>query len=112
MRTRFMGRHRLAIEEDDDDPLSGVANLFDVMLVFAIGLLVAFLSYSGLSELLTEDSVTLVKNPGTEEMTIITKDGEKMEINTITEESSEGLGEKMGSIYKLPNGDTIYVSDP
>jgi hypothetical protein len=79
------------------------------MLVFAVGLLVAFLAYSGLTELITEDSVTIVKNPGTEQMTIITKDGEEIEINMITEESAEGLGEEVGKIYRLPNGETIYV---
>jgi hypothetical protein len=79
------------------------------MLVFAVGLLVAFLAYSGLTELLTEESVTLVKNPGTEEMIIITKVGETIEINTITEDSSEGLGEEIGKLYRMPNGETIYV---
>jgi hypothetical protein len=112
MKMRFMGKHRLGTGERDDEPLSGMANLFDVMLIFAVGLLLAFLAYSGLTELLTDDSVTIVKNPGTEEMTIITKEGEEIEINLITEESSEGLGEEIGKLYKLPNGETIYVPTP
>ena len=109
MKRRFIGKHRLGAGEEDDDPLSGLANLFDVMLVFAVGLLLAFLMYSGLTELLTEESVTIVKNPGTEEMTIITKEGEEIEINMITEESAEGVGEEIGKLYRLPNGETIYV---
>jgi hypothetical protein len=109
MRTRFIGKHRLGEDGGSTSPLEGIANLFDVMLVFAVGLLVAFLAYSGLTELITEDSVTIVKNPGTEQMTIITKDGEEIEINMITEESAEGLGEEVGKIYRLPNGETIYV---
>jgi hypothetical protein len=109
MKTTFMGRYNPGAGGDEDDPLSGIANLFDVMLVFAVGLLVSFLAYSGLTELLTEESVTIVKNPGTEDMTIITKDGEEIEINMITEESAEGLGEEVGKIYRLPNGETIYV---
>ena len=106
---RFMGRHRIGAEEHDDDPLSGVANLFDVMLIFAVGLLLSFLSHAGLTELMTDELVTIVKNPGTEEMTIITKEGERIEINMITEESAEGLGEEIGKLYRLPGGDTIYV---
>ena len=109
MKLRFMGRHRLGAEGEDDDPLGGVANLFDVMLVFAVGLLLAFLTYSGLTEFITAEKVTIVKNPGTEEMTIITKEGEKIEINMITEESAEGMGEEMGKLYRLPNGEMIYV---
>ena len=36
---RFM-KHRREPSHKDDDPLSGVANLFDVAMIFAVGLLV------------------------------------------------------------------------
>ena len=111
--SRFMGKHRLGSSDDweKDDPLSGLANLMDVMLVFAVGLLVAFLAYSGLSELITDESVTIVKNPGQENMQIITKEGDELEINTITEESSEGIGMEIGKLYQLENGEVIYVPE-
>ena len=109
---RFIGRHRLGSDDwEKDDPMSGLANLMDVMLVFAVGLLVSFLAYSGLTDLITEESVTIVKNPGQENMTIITKEGEKMEINKITPESTEGLGVVWGKLYRLKTGEMIYVPE-
>lgn len=39
---RYMNRQTLAGEDDlgDDDPLTGVANLFDLSVVFIVGLIV------------------------------------------------------------------------
>ncbi len=105
--TRFMHRHRF--EELEDDPMEGIANLFDVMVVFSVGLLMAFVTYSNLSELMTEDDVTIVKNPGTEDMVIITKEGDKIEVTKVTNQTSEGMGSEVGTVYRLENGETIYV---
>jgi len=44
----------------DDDPLSSVANLFDVAMIFAIGLLVVSLTHFGVEELITQSDVTIV----------------------------------------------------
>lgn len=106
-----MKKHHLRDNEfeSEDDPLTALPNLMDVMVVFAVGLLVAFLSYSSLSELMTEEDVTIVKNPGTDEMVIITKEGDEIEVRKITSESTEGVGEEIGTIYRLENGETIYV---
>ncbi len=108
-KTRFMRRQRY--EELEDNPMEGIANLFDVMVVFSVGLLMAFVTYTNLSELMTEEDVTIVKNPGTEDMVIITKEGEKIEISRITNESSEGMGVKVGTTYRLENGEVIYVPE-
>ena len=37
-------KNRLKNGGDDDDPLSGMANLFDVAMVFAVALMVALVS--------------------------------------------------------------------
>jgi hypothetical protein len=63
----------------DDDPLSGVANLFDVAMIFAIGLLVVALTHFGVEELITQSDVTIVKNPGQENMQVIIKQGDEIE---------------------------------
>ena len=61
--------YRRLLETSDDDPLSGVANLFDVAIVFAVALLLALVTYYSLPELLSEQNeVTLVKNPGQPDM--------------------------------------------
>ncbi|MBD3319685.1 MAG: DUF2149 domain-containing protein, partial [Chitinivibrionales bacterium] len=66
-------------DAEDTDPLSGIANLFDVAMVFAVALLVAAVSYMRLSDLLTNKDVTIVKNPGKNDMEIIRKSGKTIE---------------------------------
>ena len=96
----------------EDDPMDGLANLFDVAMVFAVGLMLALVSYHSLPELMDSDSdVTLVKNPGSPDMEIIIKTGEDIEILKATNESSGGIGKKLGVAYELPNGSIIYVPE-
>ena len=71
-------RNRLAHDGEDDDPMSVVSNLFDVAMVFALALMVALVSRYNMTEMFSKDNFTMVKNPGKENMEIITKDGEKI----------------------------------
>ena len=114
MKTRFMGRKRRSDlggrSGVDDDPLSGVANLFDVAIVFAVALMLALVTYHSLPELVSSTSnVTIVKNPGTPDMEIIIKQGEKVEIQKITDEDVYGMGRVMGTTFLLDSGEVIYV---
>jgi hypothetical protein len=69
-----MKRHRFLHKKDDDlDPLT---NLFDVAMVFAVALTVALVQHLNIAELLLEEEFTIVKNPGEDDMEIITKKGE------------------------------------
>ncbi|MCX7704585.1 MAG: DUF2149 domain-containing protein, partial [Planctomycetota bacterium] len=74
----------------DDDPLQGVANFFDLGVVFALGFLLALLVYLGLPELLERKDVTLVKNPGTPQMEILRRKGIRLERYRVTEEKLKG----------------------
>ncbi|MEA1925537.1 MAG: DUF2149 domain-containing protein [Candidatus Altiarchaeota archaeon] len=95
-----------------EDPMEGVGNLFDVAIVFSVALMLALVTHHDLPELITKDSnVTIVKNPGTPDMEIIVKRGEKLEIKKITNETVGGRGKKLGITYVLENGDVIYVPD-
>jgi hypothetical protein len=112
-RTRIMGRRRGrhsriggGIEED---PMVGLTNLFDIAMVFAVALMLALVTYHSLPELISESDVTLVKNPGTADMEIITKQGEKVEIQKVTNETIGGMGKKLGTTYMLESGEVIYV---
>lgn len=99
-------------DEEDDDPLAGMANLFDVAMVFAVALLVALVLSYNMPEMLDDQStVTLVKNPGTPEMEIIVKDRNEITVLNITDQVSGGQGTKMGTAYRLENGQVIYVPD-
>ena len=113
-RTRIMGRRKRSGTAGgmDEDPMSGVANLFDVAIVFAVALMLALVTYHSIPELISDTSnLTLVKNPGTPDMEIITKHGEKVEIQKVTNETIGGKGTKLGSTYLLPGGDVIYVPE-
>jgi len=114
-RTRIMGRRkRIGIGGHgvtEEDPMGGLTNLFDVAMVFAVALMLALVTYSSLPELISGKNVTLVKNPGTADMEIITKQGEKVEIQKVTNETIKGMGKKLGTTYMLESGEVIYVPE-
>ena len=71
-------RRNLLRKEEDNDPMSVVSNLFDVAMVFAVALMVALVSRYSMTEMFSQEDFTMVKNPGKENMEIITKEGEKI----------------------------------
>ena len=73
-----MRRRRLLTRAEDSDPMSVVSNLFDVAMVFAVALMVALVSRYNMTEMFSQEDFTMVKNPGKENMEIITKEGEKI----------------------------------
>ncbi len=99
--------------EEDTDPLSVVVNLFDVAMVFAVALMVAMVMHMNMTEVFTQEDYTIVKNPGKENMEIITKSGGKIEKYTPAEEQSpsQSRGKRVGAAYQLENGEIIYVPE-
>jgi len=103
---------RRIILDDEDDPLSGVANLFDAAMVFAVALLVALVVSYNVPELLDADaSVTVVKNPGDPNMQVIIKDKETIKVMNMTEQLAGGQGSKIGTAYRLETGEVIYMPE-
>ncbi len=113
MRTTLLGRRRLApIDFDDDaalDPMAGMANLFDVAMVFAVALLVALVSYLKLPALLQQKDYTVITNPGQPDMEILIKEGEEIRHYEATDATGFGQGELLGQAYRLPDGRVVYV---
>ncbi len=99
--------------EEDVDPLSVIVNLFDVAMVFSVALMVAMVMNMNMSEVFTKEDFTVVKNPGKENMEIITKEGGKINKYTPSEDkkSSDKKGKKIGIAYELENGEIIYVPE-
>jgi len=96
--------------EDGGGPLTGVANLFDVGLVFIVGLLVVLFNVFSLHELLDQNSeVTIMKKLSEEELEIITKKGHKIEARKVTKDKAKGRGERLGTAYRLEDGTMVYV---
>lgn len=107
-------RRRLLGKDDDGDPMSVVSNLFDVAMVFAVALMVALVSRYNMTEVFSQDDFTMVKNPGRADMEIITKEGDRINRYTPSEEqnSQNGRrGKKVGIAYELENGEIIYVPE-
>lgn len=93
--------------------MSVVSNLFDVAMVFAVALMVALVSRYNMTEMFSQEDFTMVKNPGKENMEIITKEGEKINRYTPSQDSDplSDRGKKVGIAYELENGDIIYVPE-
>ena len=67
-------KRNLLRKEEDSDPMSVVSNLFDVAMVFAVALMVALVTRYNMTEMFSQEDFTMVKNPGKENMEIITKE--------------------------------------
>ena len=107
-------RRNLLKRDEENDPMSVVSNLFDVAMVFAVALMVALVSRYNMTEMLSQEDFTMVKNPGKENMEIITKEGEKINRYTPSEDQDPESGKrggKVGVAYELENGEIIYVPE-
>jgi hypothetical protein len=105
----MMRRRGLSHPIHHEDPMSMMGNLFDIALLIGIGLLVMALSSFGLNDLLTNADTTIVKNPGTPNMEIVTRKGGKITRLQQTGQQSEGPGTAVGTVYRLQTGEMIWV---
>ena len=110
-----MKKHRNSLlhADGDVDPMSTVANLFDVAMVFAVALMVALVSRFNLSELFSKEDFTMVKNPGKADMEIITREAGQIKRYTPSEnQQTDGpRGRRVGIAYELESGEIIYVPE-
>ncbi len=113
---RFVHRHRMAAHGAapgyDEDPLAGIANLFDVSVAFIVALLIAlFALFSAGTFLDPNSNVTLVKQDENGEMEIITKQGLEITVQKVTDQTLSGQGTRLGVAYQLTNGQVVYVPE-
>ena len=106
-------RKSILNQQEDGDPLSVIVNLFDVAMVFAVALMVAMVMHMGMTEVFTQEDYTIVKNPGKENMEIITKEGSKINRYTPSKDQSQEQkkGKRVGIAYELENGEIIFVPE-
>ncbi len=95
----------------DDDPLAGVANFFDIGVIFALGFMVALIARLGLPENLAAKDVTIITNPGTEQMEMVVRKGNKVERFRPTKDKLGGQGQRLGVAYRLKSGEMVYVPE-
>jgi len=110
-----MGRFLKLAEPEtpiEEDPLSGVANLFDVSIVFIVGLMITLFSVYNMGDLMSGQSqVTMVKTDAKGMQEVIVKKGETIKAYKLSGSTGKGNGVRLGSAYRLANGQIIYVPD-
>jgi len=105
---------RLPTPDDpiEEDPLAGVANLFDVSVVFIVGLMITLFSVYRIGDLMDSQSeVTMVKTDAQGQREIIVKKGTKITAYKVTGDTAAGDGERLGVAYRLADGQIIYVPE-
>jgi hypothetical protein len=90
------------------DPLDGLVNLFDLGIVLALAFLLAALSSLKLSDLLTDKDVTVVRSSQGSN-TVIVKRGDRVRAVELDGRRVVGEGRRIGSVYRLEDGRTVFV---
>ncbi|MFD1770458.1 DUF2149 domain-containing protein [Sphingobacterium suaedae] len=95
-----------------EDPISGVANLFDISVVLIVAMLIALMSALNVLDLFDpETELTLTKKNKEGEMEIIRKKGKEIKVTKISSEETAGQGERLGTAYQLDDGQVIYIPE-
>jgi len=85
---------------DEDDPLAGLVNLFDLWMVFSIAILIIFAGASRRRAARAD-----APDPPLDEARSIAK-------YRLSREELSGSGERLGTAYRLPSGEVVCVPDP
>jgi len=85
----------------DEDPASGLLNLFDVWIAFAAVLLLATVTYFARTD---QSAAADLQHEQVNQSV-------KMESYRPTNEKLTGNGERLGVAYRLANGEVVYVPD-
>ena len=95
-----------------EDPLSGVANLFDASIVFIVSMMIAlFMAYNMLDLVDPNSEVTIAKKTADGRVEVITKKGKEITARKVTDRNLSGQGRRLGTAYKLKDGRVIYVPE-
>jgi hypothetical protein len=84
----------------EDDPLDGVANFFDLGVIFALGFMVPLMARLAL--------------PAAVEGARAAAPDERVRVEHYrpTHDPIAGAGQRLGVAYQLANGEVVYVPDP
>jgi len=86
----------------DDDPLSGLANLFDAGIVFAVALLVG---------VVVSAAAKSGESPAQAAEALLKDRAVPLDRYRVGERELEGQGERLGFAYRLASGEVVYVPE-
>jgi len=99
-------------DEPLEDPISGVANLFDVSVVFIVSMMIAlFMAYNMIDMMDPKSEMTIMKKGADGKVEIVTKKGKEIKVQKVTDKRLSGEGQRLGTAYKLKDGKVIYVPE-
>lgn len=112
MRLLSQRRRSPLVGEPLEDPIAGVANLFDASIVFIVSMMIAlFMAYNMMDLLDPASEVTMMKKNANGDMEIITKKGHEIKVSKVTDQKLSGRGQRLGIAYRLPDGKVVYVPE-
>lgn len=92
----------------EDDPLAGLVNLFDLWMVFSVALLLALVAAPRLPDNKSQGKVDSGIGKSEE---VPPNEQNKLEHFRVSTEKLTGDGKRLGTAYRLKNGDVVYVPD-
>jgi hypothetical protein len=99
-------------DETEDDPIAGVAQLFDVSIAFIVAVIAAMFTLLSSQDILSKDSEwTLTKKDKNGEIEMIEKKKNQVIKRKVSTKNMSGNGVRLGTAYQLENGQVIYVPD-
>ena len=111
---KFLKRRRRfeKYEQPLEDPIAGVANLFDASVAFIVSMMIAlFMAYNMLDLIDPRSEVTMTKKNADGTVEIITKKGKEIKARKVTDKKLSGEGMRLGTAYQLNDGRVVYVPD-
>ena len=107
---RARSRRFRAKGSEDNHPLLGLINCFDATMVLVVAMPLSLISkgnVSGMAARLSQQDVTIVTNPGKPNMEMVIKRGNKIETLKSTGEKVAGAGKRLGTAFRLENGEVV-----
>jgi hypothetical protein len=94
--------------EEDTHPLSELTNIFDITVVFCVGLLFILWGTLGLKEILQVEQGKAVR---TGQLETLLKKARTTKIMKATNKELQGEGMRLGTAYMLQDGTVVYVPE-
>jgi len=111
---QFLKRRRRFDKYDEplEDPISGVANLFDASIVFIVSMMIAlFMAYNMIDLIDPKSEVTITKKSAKGEIEMLVKKGKEIKVRKVTDKRLSGEGTRLGTAYQLKDGKVVYVPE-